>query len=98
MLGSHILKFDWDVDKAASNFDKHGVSFEEASTVFYDYLSRTVSDPFAPSGEHRFLTLGMSNANKILMVVHTEIYEDHIRLISARVATNAERMKYEQYR
>jgi uncharacterized DUF497 family protein len=92
------LQFDWDDNKAASNLEKHGVSFEEASTVFYDYLSRTVSDPFAPSGEHRFLTLGMSVATNVLMVVHTETYEDHIRIISARRATNAERMKYEQYR
>ncbi len=92
------MQFYWDNDKAASNLDKHGVSFEEASTVFYDYLSRTVSDPFAPSGEQRFLTLGMSTASKVLMVVHTETHEDHIRIISARAATNAERMKYEHYR
>lgn len=92
------LQFDWDDNKAASNLEKHGVSFEEASTVFYDYLSRTVTDPFAPSGEHRFLTLGVSAASKVLMVVHTETHEDHIRIISARLATNAERMKYEQYR
>jgi uncharacterized DUF497 family protein len=92
-----ILQFEWDKNKAASNLSKHGVAFEEACTVFYDYLSRTVSDPFAPSGEHRFLTLGMSAASRVLMVVHTETYEDHIRIISARPATNAERIKYEQY-
>jgi uncharacterized DUF497 family protein len=93
----YILKFDWDKSKAASNLSKHGVAFEEACTVFYDYLSRTVPDPFAPSGECRFLTLGMSNASRILMIVHTELHENQIRIISARPATNAERTKYEQY-
>jgi uncharacterized DUF497 family protein len=90
--------FDWDENKAKLNLQKHGVSFEEASSVFYDDLSRTVLDPFSSVGESRFLTLGLSAAMNILLVVHTEVEENCIRIISARQATKDERRKYEQYR
>jgi uncharacterized DUF497 family protein len=92
------VQFEWDENKAASNLIKHGISFEEACTVFYDDFSRTISDPFSTSHEQRYLTLGLSVTLKVLLVVHVERYQDKIRIISAREATNAERKKYEQYR
>ncbi len=92
------MRFEWDAHKALSNLNKHGVSFEEASSVFYDELSRTVADPFCPAAEMRFLTLGMAKTSRLLLVVHLEEHDDFIRIVSARPATNAERVKYESYR
>lgn len=92
------MRFEWDAKKALSNLNKHGVSFEEASSVFYDEFSRTVVDPFCLATELRFLTLGMAKTSRILLVVHLEEHDDLIRIVSARPATNAERVKYESYR
>lgn len=92
------MRFEWDAKKALSNLNKHGVSFEEASSVFYDVLSRTVVDPFCLATELRFLTLGMAKTSRLLLVVHLEEDDDLIRIVSARPATNAERVKYESYR
>lgn len=89
------MKFSWDPKKAAANLKKHGVSFEEASTVFHDVLSVTGSDPDHSVGEHRFVTFGNSSQNRLLVVAHTEEGE-HIRIISARRATRQERRIYEE--
>lgn len=89
------MKFEWDSDKAVANLDKHGVSFQEASTVFNDDLSLTARDPAHSLNEHRFVTFGMSSASRLVAVAHTE-RGDIIRIISARPATRAERKFYEE--
>lgn len=89
------LLFEWDGTKARNNLRKHGVSFEEASTVFGDPLSITIEDPQFRSGEFRFVTIGHSQGGQLLVVTHTE-RNDRIRLISARRATKIERKQYEQ--
>jgi len=89
------LKFSWNPEKAASNLAKHGVSFEEASTIFGDPLSFTVSDPDHSDNEFRFVIVGQSFQGNLLVVVHSEL-EDSIRIISARQATRREREAYEQ--
>ena len=89
------MKFEWDSDKAAANLDKHGVSFQEASTVFGDDLSLTDRDPAHSTNEHRFVIFGMSSENRLVAVAHTES-GDIIRIISARPATRAERKFYEE--
>lgn len=87
-------EFEWDIAKAESNLQKHGVSFEEAATVFFDPLSLTISDPLHSSEQNRFVTTGLSNQQRQLVVVHSE-GDDRIRIISARLATSSERKKYE---
>jgi uncharacterized DUF497 family protein len=87
-------EFEWDTEKAESNLQKHGVSFEEAATVFFDLLSLTIPDPLHSDMENRFVTTGLSNQHRQLVVVHSE-GEDRIRIISARLATASEREKYE---
>jgi len=89
------LIFEWDEEKAAANSEKHGVSFQEASTVFTDSLSSTIPDPLHSVEEQRFVTIGESADNDILVVVHTE-REGKIRIISAREAARKERRHYEQ--
>jgi len=89
-----VLIFEWDEKKANRNVNKHGVSFEEAATVFADPLSITIFDPLHSKEEDRFVTLGMSNKNRLLVVVHTD-RDDKIRIISARKATKKERKQYE---
>jgi len=89
------MYFEWDNNKAASNFVKHGVSFEEAVTVFGDPLSDTLPDPDHSSGEHRFIIIGSSESGKILVVAHTDD-EETVRIISAREATHGERKFYEE--
>jgi uncharacterized DUF497 family protein len=89
-----MLIFEWDPQKAKSNLEKHGVSFEEASTAFQDTLSLTIDDPLHSIDEQRVILIGMSQKNRILVVVHTE-RGDSIRIISARKATKEERQSYE---
>ena len=89
------LAFEWDVKKAKQNIKKHGVSFEEASTVFADPLARTISDPVHSEEEDRFVTLGESNRQRLLVVAFTD-RGSNIRIISARVATRRERRDYEE--
>jgi uncharacterized DUF497 family protein len=91
-----MLSFKWDFKKAEINENKHDVSFHEASTVFADSLSLTISDPFHSDDENRFIIIGISYKNRILTVVHTE-RGDNIRIISARKATKKERTTYEHY-
>ena len=77
------IDFEWDPNKAVRNLQKHGVSFEEAATVIRDDLSISVPDPDHSIEEGRFITVGMSSQNRLLMVAHTE-RGDLIRIISAR--------------
>ena len=88
------LFFEWDDRKAQSNKRKHGVTFEEASTIFGDPLSVTIPDPAHSVGEDRFVTIGLSANGKLIVVVHKE-HDDIIRVISARRATRYEREQYE---
>jgi uncharacterized DUF497 family protein len=89
------MRFDWDPRKAAANLRKHSVSFEEASTVFADDYSLTGADPDHSVGEERFVTFGMSQSGRLLVVSHTE-QGDTIRVFSARRATRSERKLYEE--
>ncbi len=86
--------FEWDTEKAESNLQKHGVSFDEAATVFFDPLSITIPDPLHSGEESRFVITGLSQLQNHLVVVHTERGE-RIRIISARPAVPSERKKYE---
>lgn len=89
------LVFEWDGEKAQKNSRKHGVTFEEATTIFGDPLSLTIDDPLHSKGEHRFVTIGQSVRQRTLVVVHAD-RGAHIRVISARVATRKEREQYEE--
>ena len=89
------MEFEWDPDKADSNLVKHGVSFHEAGTVFGDPLALTYFDPDHSDDEDRYLTFGLSNQNRLVVVSHTD-RDDRTRIISARPATRQERMSYEQ--
>jgi uncharacterized protein len=90
-----LLRFDWDPDKAASNEQKHGVSFSEAATAFGDPLSITVPDPDRSEGEARFVLVGLTYSGRLVVVAHAEI-GDSIRIISARSASRTERKIYEE--
>jgi len=87
--------FDWDKNKAANNFAKHKVLFEEAATVFGDPLSDTFDDPDHSADEQRFLIIGHSEKGRLLFVSHTDDGET-VRIISAREPTRAEQEAYEQ--
>lgn len=91
------MRFEWDENKAALNLVKHGVSFEEAATVFGDPLSDTFNDPDHSAEEQRFIIVGMSEAGRVLIVAHTDD-EEVVRIISAREMTRAERKFYEESR
>lgn len=92
-----MLKFDWDAPKSTANLRKHGVSFEEAATVFGDPLALTFPDPDPDHSvrEARFITIGQSLQDLLLVVAHIERGRT-IRIISARKATRHERTIYEQ--
>ena len=89
------LKFEWDHEKARINRIKHQVSFSEASTVFDDPLFITFLDVEHSLDEERYITLGVSATNHLLLIAHTE-RAGHIRIISARKATHNERKFYEE--
>ena len=89
------IKFEWDKRKARQNLRKHQVDFTEGSTVLADPLSITISDPDHSEDEERWVTMGLSNRQRLLVVVHTE-EEETIRIISARTADRLERRKYEE--
>jgi hypothetical protein len=89
------MRVEWDARKARENLRKHGVSFEEASSVFFDSLSATGDDPDHSADERRFVTFGVSSLGRLLVVAHAE-RGDAIRLISARRTTRAERNLYEE--
>jgi hypothetical protein len=87
--------FEWDPAKAESNWRKHGVTFDEASTVFGDPLSVLMPDPDHSLGEQRFVLLGTSSRPRLLVVAFVE-RKQRTRLISARKATRGERTRYEE--
>lgn len=89
------LTFEWDDRKAKANLAKHAVSFEEAATVFGDPLSLTIPDPAHSAAENRFVILGLSHRQRLLVVIHVE-RGDTIRIVSARRATRTERRHYEE--
>jgi len=89
------MVFEWDTNKAATNLAKHGVSFDEAKTVFDDPLYIDFYDPDHSDDEYRYIMIGMSAQNRLLLVAYTE-RGDLIRLISAREATRVEKKAYEQ--
>ena len=91
------MRFEWDESKAAANLAKHGISFEEATTVFGDLLSDTFDDPDHSAEERRFVIIGMSEQGRMLIVAHTDDGEV-VRLISAREPTRGEREFYEESR
>jgi uncharacterized DUF497 family protein len=88
------MEFEWDADKATSNLQKHGVSFAEAMTVFGDPLELTITDPDHSEGELRFLSIGLSESGRLLVVAYTE-REGRTRIINAREATAQERKQHE---
>jgi uncharacterized protein len=90
------VEFEWDQLKAAANITTHGVSFEEACTVFGDPLYVDFYDPRHSLDEHRYIIIGQSNQRRILIVSYTE-RGDAIRLISARELTRAELKDYEEH-
>lgn len=90
-----MFKFEWDYLKAESNVQKHGVSFEEAVSVFADGMALTFSDSDHSETEYRSRTYGMSNKGRLLVVVHTE-RKNNVRIISARKATRYEKTIYKQ--
>jgi len=89
------LRFEWDNRKAESNLRTHDVSFREATTVFGDPLSITISDPDHSTAEMRFIDIGLSHLGRLLVVSYTE-RGNRIRVISARLATRNERRQYEE--
>lgn len=91
------MEFKWDVQKAKANIEKHKVSFEEASTVFYDPFAKLGHDPDHSADEDRYILIGYSQKNNLLFVVH--IYkedESTIRIVSARKATRKEKRDFEE--
>ena len=90
------MEFEWDPKKATKNEKKHGISFSEATTVLGDPLELTISDPDHSSGEFRFLSIGKSHLENLLVVSYTESQHNRIRVISARKATRQEQRHYEQ--
>ena len=89
------MQFEWDEDKAKTNFSKHAVSFEEASTVWEDLFFIDLYDEEHSEEENRFLMIGESKQNRLLIVSYTE-RENIVRIISARELTPKERQDYEQ--
>ena len=88
-------RFEWNPDKADRNLCKHGISFEEAGTVFDDPLFITVLDEEHSVDEERYITLGLSVTGRLLLIAHTD-RQGTIRIISARKATKRERRFYEE--
>ena len=88
------MEFEWDPEKTVRNLAKHGISFQEAATVFGDPLAITFSDPDHSADEDRYLTFGHSAGGQLLVVSHTD-RGDRTRIISARRATHNERKIYE---
>jgi uncharacterized DUF497 family protein len=89
------VEFEWDEKKAQANQRKHGVSFHEAAMVFGDPLAVTFADPDHSESEHRYVTFGLSQANRFLVVAHADRGQK-VRIISARIMTRQERKIYEE--
>lgn len=92
--------FEWDENKARANLEKHKISFDEARTIFADPFLITFADEIHSDKEERFISIGLSESNRVLLAVHTEREEQDevivIRIISCRKATTAERTRYEE--
>lgn len=95
-----MLIFEWDENKAKSNLRKHKVGFDEAESIFNDPLVVTFADESHSLEEERFISIGLSNVNRILLAVHTETSKNAdvilVRIISCRKATDSERKIYEE--
>lgn len=89
-------RFEWDAEKAKSNWLKHGISFDEASTVFEDPLARIFDDEVHSSDEGREIIIGHSINDRILVVCFTERPNERIRIVSARLRTRKEQKAYEE--
>lgn len=89
------LNFEWDEDKAKANIKKHGVSFDEATTVLVDPFSITIPDPEHSVKEQRYIDIGCSDKGHILVVVYIE-RGSSLRIISCRKAASPERKLYEE--
>jgi uncharacterized DUF497 family protein len=89
------LRFEWEPRKASANLKKHGISFEEAKSVFYDERARFISDPDHSEDEDRFILLGVSHSLRVILVCHCYRSEGNtVRIISARKATAKESKAY----
>ena len=91
------LTFEWDEDKSKENLLKHGVSFDEAKTVFNDPFGMTVADPDHSSHEDRYIDMGMSSRDRVLMVWYTD-RGSNIRIIGSRKVAPSQRRQYEEDR
>ncbi|MDC0980450.1 BrnT family toxin [Bdellovibrionales bacterium] len=91
-----MLHFFWDPKKNTSNQKKHKISFEEAQTCFYDPMHILISDPDHSESEERMILLGTSSKSSLLVVVHVDIADGEVRIITARKATKLERNQYEE--
>ena len=89
------LSFEWDEEKAKANLKKHGVGFDEATTVFTNPFSLTIHDPDHSANEERYIDIGSSDKGRVLVVVYTE-RSSNIRIVSCRKATPSERTLYEE--
>ena len=89
-----MIEFEWDLRKADANLKKHGVSFPEAQSVFYDDYALQFYDEDHAETEHRFVMLGTSNRSRVLVVVHCVRTGSTIQIVSARKATGSERRYY----
>ena len=91
------MRFSWDKSKNESNIQKHGISFDEASSVFLDNFARIIDDPDHSVDEARFIIIGFSQTLRVLTVVYTDKSDNEIRIISARKATINERKQYQEF-
>ena len=89
------IEFEWDAAKAKTNLGKHRISFEEATSAFYDALSVTIADPDHSVNESRFLLIGMTTTRRLVVVAHTD-RGGRVLIINARRATRHERVSYEK--
>ncbi len=92
------LSFEWDPKKNTENVRGHGITFEEAKTVFTDQYARLIADPDHSDEEDRFILLGTSISSRLLVVCHCIRLNETIRLISARKADKQERRLYEDFK
>ena len=89
------MKFEWDIKKATTNVKKHGITFQEAATIFGDPLAITFNDPDHSVNENRYITFGQSLQKRLIVVSHTE-HGDRTRIINARLMERKERRIYEK--
>lgn len=89
------MKFEWDPKKATANVKKHGVTFQEAATIFGDPLAITFDDPDHSMSENRYITFGLSLQKRLIVVSHTERI-DRTRVINVRLMDRKERRIYEE--